>query len=160
MAAWQVLIDLSLHDRDEELRLTALDELVRHKDPEMVNLYVKALKNKDIAVINRAAAGLAAMGDTSAIGPLIDVLAVHQRITVKEGSNAIASRFPTSGGGGPAGLSMGTSTKVYERQVLNETVRDALVKLTGVNYGFDPEQWKAWHAAKRQQQAVSLRRDD
>lgn len=163
LSAWQTLIEVSLTDRDEELRFTAVDELKRQKSPEMTNLYVKALRTPDIAVMNRAAYALAQLEDASAVGPLIDVLVVQQKKTVREGSESIAARFPTGGGGGgisPGGLSMGATTRTYHLQIANESVRDALVKLSGVNFGFDPEKWKAWHAAKRQEQAVNLRRDE
>jgi hypothetical protein len=169
--AWQTLIDLSVADPQEELRLLAVDELVRIKSPEMVNLYLRVLQSKPanskdienyLRRINRAAYGLASLGDTTAIGPLIDVLALEFKVTEKVGSEAIGATFPTGGGGGasPGGLSMGTSTRTNYKRFANESVRGALVKLSGVNFGFETDKWKTWHAARRQEQSINLRRDE
>jgi hypothetical protein len=55
---------------------------------------------------------------------------------------------------------MGATTRTSHNLVANESVRNALVKLSKVNFGFEAERWKTWHAAQRQEQAISLRRDE
>ena len=158
-SALDLLVQVSLEDRDHETRLSAIDELARRKNPEVVNLYVKALKSKDNATINRAALGLAAMEDRSAIAPLIEVLVTTHKFKITQGSQAISSTFPTGGSGGPGGLSMGSKTSVVTRQYANEPVRDALVKLAGVNYNFDVDKWKLWLAAQQKEDSINIRRD-
>jgi hypothetical protein len=171
LPAWQALIELSINDPHDELWRVAVDELVRNKSPEMVNLYIKVLQSKPasskdlnhhVRRVNRAAYALAMLGNPTAIGPLIDVITMEFKVTETVGSDSIGASFPTGGGGGasPGGLSMGASKRTTHRRIANESVRDALVKLSGVNFGFDFEKWKAWHAVVRQEQAVSLRRDE
>ncbi len=55
--ARSVLVDVSLADRDLELRLIAVEQLgkARSKDPGVVKQYVKALKSTENPIINRAA---------------------------------------------------------------------------------------------------------
>jgi hypothetical protein len=157
-AARSVLVDVSLMDKNLELRLSAIDELARNKSPEVVPQYVKALKNTDNAIINRAAIGLGALEDKSAIGPLIDVLVTTHKQTIKKGSDQIATTFGT-GGNSPGGLSVGSRTETITHTVSNNDVRNALARLAGVNFNFEIERWKAWHAAQRQDAAVNVRRD-
>jgi HEAT repeat protein len=157
-AARSVLVDLSLNDRDLELRLSAVESLAKSKDPGVVKQYVKALKSEKNPVINRAAVGLGAMGDTSAIGPLIDALVTKHKHTIQQGSQAIRTTFGT-GGNAPNGLSVGGGAKVINETAMNEEVRNALVELTGVNFNFDVDGWKAWHAVQRQDAAINVRRD-
>jgi hypothetical protein len=38
-------------------------------------------------------------------------------------------------------------------------VRDALIKLTGVNYDFDVAQWKAWLQTRKEDASLDGRRD-
>lgn len=158
-AARSVLVSLSLFDKDIELRYSAIDELAKTKDHDVVVQYVKALKNTENAIINRAAIGLAAMEDKSAIHPLIDVLVTTHTKTVQEGNGQIGAAFPTGGSGGPGGLSVGSRTVTTKQTLRNENVRDALVKLTGLNFQFEVDHWKAWHAAQKQDEAINVRRD-
>jgi hypothetical protein len=152
------LVECSLKDPDQEVRLTAVDELARHKHPDIVEQYIKVLKSDDNATINRAAIGLAAMEDPSAIGPLIEALVTTHKFKEGKDSGAIATTFNTGGTGGLGGLSVGTRAKIITKQLSNENVRDALVKLSGVNFNFDVEQWKVWHAAQQRSQTLNGRR--
>lgn len=158
LAACDLLVQVSLHDVDQEIRLCAVDELAAKKQPEVVNMYLKALRTNDNPTINRAAAGLAAMEDSAAIAPLIDVLVTTHKYKVTEGSQGIATRFPT-GGSGAGGLSMGSKTTIVNQQVSNESVRDALVQLAGVNFNFDVDKWKAWQAQRQKEGLINVRRD-
>lgn len=158
-AARSVLVDVSLKDVNLEVRLSAVDELARSKSRDAVNLYVKALKNTDNALINRAAVGLAALEDKSAIGPLIESLITTHKQTVSQGNSQQISTSFSTGGGGPTGLSVGSRKETVVKAFFNQDVRDALVRLAGVNFNFETDRWKAWHAAQRQDAAVNVRRD-
>jgi hypothetical protein len=149
------LVKISLEDDDPEIRLSAIDELQRTKPPVAVAQYVKALKSTDNPTINRAALGLAAMEDRSAIAPLIDVLVTSHKFKVGSNSNQISSTFSPAGGGG---LSVGSKTSIITRTLANEAVRDALVKLSGVNFGYEKDDWKAWLVAQRQVETLDVRR--
>jgi hypothetical protein len=157
--ARSILVDVSLKDANLELRLTAVDELARTKAPDVVPKYVKALKGADNPTINRAAIGLGAMEDKSAIGPLIEVLVTtHTTTTTQGNSQSISTTFNT-GGQGPSGLSVGARKQTYTATLANEDVRNALTRLSGVNFNFEIDRWKAWHAAQRADAAVNVRRD-
>lgn len=157
-AARAVLVEVSLKDVNLEVRLSAVDELARNKSRDAVNLYVKALKSTDNDLINRAAVGLSALDDKSAIGPLIEVLVtVHKQTTMQGNGQSISTTFNT--GGGPSGLSVGGRKETVSKTMFNNDVRDALVRLSGVNFNFEGDRWKAWHAAQRQDAAVNVRRD-
>jgi hypothetical protein len=159
-AAIRALVDHSLDDPDEEIRLACLDRLVGQVQPEMVGLYVAALKSQDNARINRAAYALGRLGDKSAIGPLIDVLTTVHKFSITEGSgnpNSISAGFSPQGGGG---LSVGSSTKIVQRPMNNQRVLDALVALTGgVNLNFDLKAWKTWYASQKSPTTIDVRRD-
>jgi hypothetical protein len=56
------------------------------------------------------------------------------------------------GGGGP---------KVVSMPVKNQAVLDALVAITGQNFGFEPKLWKNWAAAqKKPADTLDARRND
>jgi HEAT repeat protein len=160
--AVMALVDVSLLDPLEEVRLTAIDHLAEKKLPEVVAMYIKALRSKDNNVVNRAAVGLAHMENVAAIPPLIDALITTHEYAIVQGSPGISTSFGSvSGPGGTApvsGLSVGQSTTYVAEQVRNAAVRDALIKLTGMNYDFDVATWKAWLASRRKAQSLDARR--
>ncbi len=83
-AAMRTLVDHSLDDGDEEIRLACLDRIVGQPTPEIVAAYVAALKSDSNVRINRAARALGRLGDKSAVGPLIDSLVTTH--VVQEGA--------------------------------------------------------------------------
>ncbi len=158
-AARNLLVEVSLKDAHLELRLTAVDELARSKNRDAVNLYVKALKSTDNVTINRAAVGLAALEDKSAIGPLIDVLVTTHKQTISQGSSQSINTTFNTGGAGGNGLSVGAKTETRTSTLQNPDVYAALATLSGMNFNYDIARWKAWHAAERQDATVNVRRD-
>ena len=155
--ALDLLIKRSLEDDVEEVRLTALDQLEQHKHPDIVESFVAKLKDKDNAVVNRAAMGLARMADPTSIRPLIEAIVTKHKYAVTTGSaGSVNPSFDSNGGGG---ISAGGGRKVYSHEHENEAVRDTLIKLTGVNYHYDKEDWKDWYASRRQTEILNNRRD-
>jgi hypothetical protein len=157
--ALQALAMSSLHDASEEVRLTCIDNLAKTKSHEVVSYYVSQLKSKDNQIVNRAAVGLSHMGDRSAILPLIDALWTTHKFKIVTGSgssNGISSTFSSTGGGG---MSMGGGPKIIKKELRNQAVLDALVMLTGVNYGFEVGNWKAWYATLKQRDSLDARRN-
>ena len=155
--ALEFLVHRSLEDPVEEVRLSCLDVLVEHQHPDMTTMFVKGLKHKENVMVNRAALGLARFKDPSSIGPLIDALITTHKHKIVNGSGGTSASF--SPNGGPGGLSMGSSTRVITEHLPNETVRDALIGLTGANYNYDEKAWKSWFAARKKDQYQGGRRD-
>jgi hypothetical protein len=157
--ALQALAVCSLYDSSEEVRLSCVDLLGKTKSHEVVGYYVGQLKNKDNRIVNRAAVGLARMGDRSAVLPLIEALWTTHKFKIVTGtgsSNGISSTFSSTGGGG---MSMGGGPKIVKQDLQNPAVLDALVMLTGANYQFDVRVWKSWFAAQKQRGTVDARRN-
>ena len=70
-AGMKPLVDTSLYDDDDEVRLSALDQVITHRYKPAVGQYIQALRHKDNPIVNRAAVGLGRLKDPSAIAPLI-----------------------------------------------------------------------------------------
>jgi HEAT repeats len=156
-AALRTLIDHSLDDGDEEIRLACLDRIVAHPQPEVVAAYVAALKSQSNARLNRAAHALGRLGDKSAIGPLIDSLVTTH--IVQEGDdnpNRMNAAFSPQGG---MAFSTGSSVRKEKRTFNNQPVLDALVALSGVNLNFDEKAWKTWYASQKTKAPIDVRRD-
>lgn len=158
--ALSAVVDTSLHDEVEEVRLTALDFLATLEGHPTTGRYVAALRDKDHVVINRAAVALARLGDPSAVGPLIDSLVtVHKHQLPATDSAGISAGFGSVNGkpvgGGISAGSRPPQVVVEERQ--NQDVLDALIKLTGANFHFRVKAWKDWLAAQQPEESLGLR---
>lgn len=157
----------SIEDPIEEVRLTCLDRLQEKHTPEVTRFLVGKLRAKDNPTINRAAVSLGRLGDATAVGPLVDSLVTtHQYVLPKAGGpGSMTTTFGTGPGGsgapGGGGLAMGGGPQVIQRHLPNQAVLDALVALTGYNFGYDQRAWKYWYASQKKSESVSLdaRRD-
>lgn len=154
-----LLVGVALHDADEEVRLSALDFLVDKQDPEVPALFITALREKNPAIINRAAVALARLKHPAAVGPLIDSLVVVQRIDIVEGQpGGIGATFGKGPNSGGSGLSVGQSVRTEFREVRNPEVLDALIKITRHNFEFDVVAWRSWFATQKQPETLDGRR--
>lgn len=158
--AAQALAECSLADPVEEVRLACLERLKAKKDPAVVEFYVGMLRHKDNVIVNRAAVALKQMGDPSAIPALIDALVTVHRFRVPGKRPAMTATFPMGGPGGmPGGLALGGGGPKYiSRPIENRQVLDALVALSGANFGFNPEAWRSWYAAQKYRHPIDARR--
>ena len=156
-AAVDALVNLSLVDPDEEIRHLCLDSLVKSHHPGLATPYVRALRDKDNEIINRAGAALGQIGDRDAMSPLIDALVTKHKMKVSDVNpdqhtysfSKDSNSFSFGGGGGP---------QFIIQPKRNPAVLDALVKLSGgANFDYDQVQWRSWLAA--QAKAVNVRRD-
>jgi hypothetical protein len=163
-AAVNAIVEYSINDNSRNFRVACLELMEKHKPPGATAIYIKGLGDKDNTVVNRAARGLIRLQDQAAVRPLIDALVTRHKFVVNAGGGA-GSISPTfsrdSFGNGGSGLSTGGGPKIVYRNLNNEDVRDALVKLTGENYDFSVELWKSWYAESKQQKqpAGNPRRD-
>jgi len=157
-SAVRVLGEIALESANEETRLTALDHLKKIKSPASVPQFVQALKSKENVKINRAGTALGELGDTSAIGPLIDsLMTVHKTKVQQGGANTFSPSFDSNGG---IGFGAGAKTVVLRNKVANRGVHEALVKLAdGADFGFDTRAWAHWHASQKKPAPKPSRRD-
>ncbi len=138
----------------DELKYTCLDHLKgKHV---AVQFFVNCLNSKKVPEINAAGFALGYLGDPSAIGPLIRSLVTMHKQKIKLGSGQTSSGFDSRGN---TGFSAGSSEVTVDIPSQNRAVLDALVKLTGQNYGFNGDQWRVWHAAQRRYEHINPRRD-
>lgn len=162
-AAMEVLVGISLFDRDEEIRLAALDEVVSRGYRDGAKRYVQALKHKDNAVVNRAGAALGQLKDESSVGPLIDALVTNHTYVVQKGQpgQTSATFGNAPGSGGPGGFTFGgSSTETIKRDHENRDVLQALVDLTGgTSFNYDVKAWKYWYVAQKKPATLDARRD-
>jgi hypothetical protein len=158
-AAVQTLVAYSLDYDDAEIRLQCLDYLTSSARPVSILPYVKALKSKDNAIVNRAGEALGKIGDPAAVSPLIDALVTTHKYQVQDNqSGQLGASFNPSGGGG--GLSLGGGPKIIQRDQENLRVQRALIKLSGnQDFGFDEKAWRAWYVDQQMRQHVNSRRD-
>ncbi len=160
-AAAMSLAIAAMSDDVEEVRFTCLDRLQAKKRPEVISYFVGKLKDRksNNETVNLAGVALGRMKDPSAIGPLIDaVVTVHKFIIPKAGGDGSTS---ATFGGGPGhsggGLSAGGGPTVIHQPMNNPSVLDALVSLTGQNFGYDKQAWKSWYSAQRKAPRCSTR---
>lgn len=170
-AALTALVHISLHDPDEEVYHAALEGAVREPIPEVIDVYVKALRSRNPRQVNRAGAALARFNNRSTISPLIDALITRQPIVIRrQGRGGITTSFGKSegpdGAASPFGgfaentLTTGDQTRVFWRTTPNHEVLDALVRMSGQSFGFNQRAWRAWLDTERSQvtQTVDTRR--
>lgn len=157
-AALELLAGIALYDNEEELRLTATEHFQSINSPDIVGFFVSKLSAADPQTINRAATVLATLGDDLAVGPLIDVLVTTRRRTVTQGTPGGIGGAGFGDGGG--GLSAGSSTYIVNDVSFNADVYEALLTLTGVDFGErDVAAWKRWHASTGRGAVIDTRRD-
>ncbi|MCI0334362.1 MAG: HEAT repeat domain-containing protein [Planctomycetes bacterium] len=156
--AVDALVDRSLADPEEEVRYQSLEYLIKSGRPGLVKPYIRALRNRDNEIVNRAGAALGQIGDPDAIGPLIDALVTMHKVKVSD-ANADQHAYTFSpdgsafsfGGGGP---------QVVQENFQNPSVLSALVTLSGgASFDYDQEQWRRWLAAQAKHNAIDVRRD-
>jgi hypothetical protein len=150
------LAQRALDDDNEEVRQSCLDQLADGKHPEVVNLFIAKLRDKNNKTINRAAACLRRMNDPIAIVPLVDALVTTHKSIVTSGN---PNGYTTSFGSGGSGFSAGSSSKVVSQTIQNPSVLDALVTLAkNVNFNYDVASWKSWLATQRKSKSFDARR--
>jgi HEAT repeat protein len=160
-AGAMALIKEALGSTDVQVRSKALDALRELGRLHAVSAFTKGLQDSNNLTVNRAAEGLAAMEDPESVPALIDALVTKHRFQVQPAGGAFNPVFNNGPGGGLGGLNMGgNKPKIIEREIPNESVRDALVKLTGVNHGFDQQAWRGWQVRRDLPQSNQLRRSE
>jgi len=155
------LVDFSLYDPDDEVRLQCLEYLLQNHQPISLQPYINALveKKNENVIINRAAEALHRIEDPRAISSLIDALVTtHKFKNLGAPPGNVNPTFDSRGG---SGLSMGgDKNKIILRPMRNLKVRQALVKLSGgQDYEFDEKLWRMWFVNEQIHDYVDARRD-
>lgn len=162
---------IALVEPDNSLRYDAVTELVKRDDPRVVAQLRKALQSDSDALIRNAAVALARMKATSAIPELIDNLKVQRRklteVTVRRYFGAMEMDFgrdttvtlprgnrvryvPTIGlGAAGAFVSSESEMQMQEVTVFRTEVQQALVAITGQNFGFEEAAWRRWYQERK-----------
>ncbi len=150
----------SLNGRElPELRYTCYDEIRRHPEAKqmLVAYYASYLKETgNPGIINAAATGIAELDGRTAIPQLIDALVTSNTRTVTK--QAPGPSFGSSGNIQGAGLAWGQSTEKVTDVSQNRDVRAALMKLTGVDFQFNQDAWRAWLIQQRRTSSFNARR--
>jgi HEAT repeats len=140
------LVERVLYDPDEEMFHYCLARLIDRQPPRLADPLIAALKNKNNATVNRAAAALGRIGDPEAIGPLIDALiTTHTQYIPGRNPDSTTATFS----GGQHSVSQGGGPEVRIMYVRNQHVLDALTKLTGASFDYDQKSWHYWHAQEK-----------
>jgi hypothetical protein len=158
-AAIDALVDLSLYDADDEIRHQCLEYLIKSRRPGLVTPYIRALKDKNNDIVNRAGAALGQIGDRDAIGPLIDALITKHKTKMSD-ANADQHAYTFSKDSGAFSFGGSNAPQFVVQSLRNRAVLDALVTLAGnANFEYDQVQWRGWLAAQAKARAVDVRRD-
>ena len=156
-AAIFLLAKLSLEDKDSEIRVVARENIERLKSPFALDYFLRELKSKDNTRVNRAAKGLEALGESSAVRPLIEALVTKHQFKITTGKpGQIGGTFGGPGGGT---FSSGGSTKIVTKDMANRRVLEALREQTGVDFDYNIDAWRRWYASKKKLDYVNARRD-
>jgi len=160
------LVNFSLLEPDQEVRLQCLEYLMQYHQPISLRPYVKALKDRDNEIVNRAAEAFLRLEDPRAISPLIDALVTTHKYRNPNApiGNMGASFSPNGsgpGGGGGGGLNMGgNKNQVIRQNLKNLKVREALVELSGgLDYDYEKRLWRRWFVNEQIHDFVDTRRD-
>lgn len=161
-AALQALLQITVDEKIEELRLTALDNLIPHKSIGVTEYFMMRLSptKSTNEQINYAAYALGELGDQSAVSALIQALETTHRFQVTTGSSngqTSAGMGRSSNGSGGAGLSMGSSVKMVQQKKQNPAVLEALKKLTDVNFQYNQHLWIQWYQQQTGGAGASIR---
>jgi hypothetical protein len=162
-AAMKVLALWAMEEQVDDISLACIDVLKKHKSADATAYFVTKLRSKSNPEVNKAGRALLAMGDPSAVGPLIDALVTVHKFKVVQGNpGQMSATFGggSGGGGSPGGLSVGGGPKFVTEAIPNGAVRDALTSLTGVDYAFDVGRWQAWYTVQKEKSTVISRRGE
>jgi hypothetical protein len=166
------LIVIALLDPAEKIREQAALSLFKRKDGRIVNELLDALRSDDEFILRNAAAALGVLKATEAIEDLVSVLSTQTRQAVVISRPAYLDGIydDYSGlvyyhvGGGyfyyrPTGIGclgpgtfVGTVSQLSVEwvDVHRTQVQEALIQITGQNFGFDERAWLKWNSQRTQ----------
>jgi hypothetical protein len=157
---------ITLYDPSREIRGLAATDLLRRKDPRVVAELRDALQSNEEPILRHAAAALGVLKARAAVEDLIGVLTTERQGTIRISRPVYLDGVVIAFGGGcryvqgrrlvyyrPIGIGVmgpgtivGTATRYESVPVsVNRTeVQEALIAITGQNFGFDETAWQQW----------------
>ena len=150
------LVRIALEDPDPESRALSHELLAQSRGTGLAIPFVAALSSKSNATINLAADGLLALKAHGAVDKLVEVLISTHKFRVGNDSGGDTYSMNTATGSHSFG---GSAPKIVKQDLKNPRVLNALVELTGVNFAYDQQAWRAWLASRQTEVAFDLRRD-
>jgi hypothetical protein len=146
-AARRSLAICAIDDGVAEVRLSCLDALEKQTDDAVRQYFERRMRDKHTTneVINRAGVALGRIKDPKSIETLIQYLVTQhdEVIPPAGGPGAMTTGFNKNGGGG--GISMNQKPTIVRHTLQNQGVLDALINITGQNFGFDWVAWNNWY---------------
>jgi hypothetical protein len=158
LEATEYLAVMALEDRSAAIRANASESLLKRDPLVVIQILLRALSEPSAAIQNRAVDLLAKLDAQESIPKLISLLVGERKKWVESSveDQLIDTRYAYGTFYGPC---MQVTTLVNESPVFTyrsefrrenvpvyrNTVRDALVKLTGQDFGFDQAAWATWY---------------
>ncbi|MDD4890926.1 MAG: HEAT repeat domain-containing protein, partial [Phycisphaerae bacterium] len=153
-AATMGLLEGAVLDDDETVRKTALGQLSRRTDPRIADYLLKSLQSEDDDVMRNSAAALGYLRVVEAVPALIAELTNKEfrRVRTEPLVQTLRRNFIDEYGQ----LRMMTIRRTYQDPfaptyknvtvtVYRTEVQEALIAITGENFGFDADAWSAWY---------------
>ena len=138
----------AIDDPVEEVRLSCLDELEKQKDEALTKYFEGRMRDKHASddVIDNAGVALGRIKDPTSVATLVNYVSYERTVVLPSanGPGAMNAAFNRNGGPG-GGLNMNAKPKTIQRLVQCRGVLDALVAITGQNFGYDPRAWQTWY---------------
>jgi hypothetical protein len=158
-ASAQTLVQISMTDPSPLLVEQCHEHLRRFAQRQATVAYIRYLRSDNTDEIDRAGLGIAAMRDEASVQSLIEGLVTQHRRQAPTGP-AINSNFSNDPGQGGGSFSYGDNQPKYIMiPHQSNTVRGALIAITGEDFQFDQAAWLDWYARKYFPSAGDLRRD-
>ena len=143
------LLVAAIDDPSDDIRLACLDELEKQKDDAVTKYFVYRMNDKHASddTIDRVGIALGRVKDPTSVPTLIEHVYYKRTEVIPSGGGgpgSMSTTFNKNGGPG-GGLSMNAKPKTVDRWVQSRGVLDALVAITGQNFGYDPRAWQTWY---------------
>ncbi|HVP11803.1 MAG TPA: HEAT repeat domain-containing protein [Phycisphaerae bacterium] len=166
------LLVVTLLDPAADVRKQAAVELVRRKDERVVERLREALRSNEEFILRNAATALGVFKARSAIEDLVAVLSTEELRQVyvtrpvmvdnvwlafggpgryRHGGRMLSYRPRSIGVLAPANTMIGTegAYEVQSVSIYRTEVQEALIAITGQNFGFDRDAWLTWWRDQR-----------
>jgi hypothetical protein len=140
-ASHRLLLEVTLAAASPALFWEGFERLRKVPPQVLERPLLEALRSSDGLVIDRAAYVVGKTQSARLASPLIEALVTVQRVATGQQAGQTTSSF---GSDGSIGLSRG-GPAVIEVPVQHPPVLEALVALTGQNFGYDQRSWRLWY---------------
>lgn len=153
-AATMGLLEGALLDDEPEVRRIALVELESREDPRILAYLLKALASEDDDVVRNSADAIGFLRFTEAVPHLVKALTEKQtrRVRTEDVVKLMRQNFIDENGQLRSLVIRRTRSDPFHTRTHKVTVtlfrtevQEALIAITGENYGFDGDAWMAWY---------------